>query len=108
MGSGDCELHVLEVDDSSVDHAVIARILRNSKYRAKICFSSCTTKLSFIYLNFSLKALVFACIAVTAVDSAERALEVLEMEPNVNMIITDYCMPEMNGYELLRRVEVSA
>ncbi|KAJ4775497.1 two-component response regulator-like protein [Rhynchospora pubera] len=77
MGSGDCELHVLAVDDSSVDRAVIARILRNSKYR------------------------------VTAVDSAERALEVLEMEPNVNMIITDYCMPEMNGYELLRRVKGS-
>jgi hypothetical protein len=79
--------------------------------------------------------------AVTAVDSVERALEVLEMviykfdhiisllfclflfincisngergfilqqQPSVDMIITDYCMPEMTGYELLRRVKVSS
>ncbi|KAF3341249.1 two-component response regulator ARR4-like protein [Carex littledalei] len=78
MGSGDSEMHVLAVDDSSVDRAVIARILRKSKYR------------------------------VTAVDSAERALEILEMEPSVDMIITDYCMPEMNGYELLRKVKESS
>lgn len=25
---------------------------------------------------------------------------------NVNMIITDYCMPGMTGYELLKRVKV--
>lgn len=27
---------------------------------------------------------------------------------SVHMIITDYCMPEMNGYELLKRVKESA
>jgi two-component response regulator (ARR-A family) len=27
---------------------------------------------------------------------------------NVHMIITDYCMPEMSGYELLKRVKESA
>jgi CheY-like chemotaxis protein len=27
-------------------------------------------------------------------------------EPNVNMIITDYSMPEMTGYELLKKVKV--
>jgi CheY-like chemotaxis protein len=32
------EMHVLAVDDSVVDRAVIAKILRNSKYRGK--FSS--------------------------------------------------------------------
>lgn len=31
----------------------------------------------------------------------------LFQEPNVNMIITDYCMPEMTGYELLKKVKVS-
>jgi CheY-like chemotaxis protein len=29
------EMHVLAVDDSVVDRAVIAKILRNSKYRGK-------------------------------------------------------------------------
>ncbi|KAF0931765.1 hypothetical protein E2562_005748 [Oryza meyeriana var. granulata] len=68
--------HVLAVDDSSVDRAVIAGILRSSRFR------------------------------VTAVDSGKRALELLGSEPNVSMIITDYWMPEMTGYELLKKVKV--
>ncbi|CAL9196619.1 unnamed protein product [Musa hybrid cultivar] len=74
---GERQMHVLVVDDSSVDRAVIAKLLQSSKYR------------------------------VTAVDSAKKALELLETEPNVNMIITDYSMPEMTGYELLKRVKES-
>ncbi|CAO2038788.1 unnamed protein product [Urochloa humidicola] len=70
--------HVLAVDDSSVDRAVIASILRSSKFR------------------------------VTAVDSGKRALELLGSEPNVSMIITDYWMPEMTGYELLKKVKESS
>ncbi|XP_062220904.1 two-component response regulator ORR3 [Phragmites australis] len=73
------EPHVLAVDDSIVDRAVISRLLRSSKYR------------------------------VTTVDSGKRALEVLSLDPcNVHMIITDYCMPEMTGYDLLKRVKESA
>ncbi|KAL6598796.1 hypothetical protein ACP70R_046056 [Stipagrostis hirtigluma subsp. patula] len=70
--------HVLAVDDSSVDRAVIAGILRSSKFRVK------------------------------AVDSGKRALELLRSEPNVRMTITDYTMPEMTGYELLKKVKESS
>ncbi|XP_073012234.1 two-component response regulator ORR5-like [Typha latifolia] len=71
--------HVLAVDDSSVDRAVITRLLRSSKYR------------------------------VTAVDSAKRALELLgSLEPNVNMVFTDYSMPGMTGYELLKIIKESS
>ncbi|KAK1558008.1 hypothetical protein QYE76_017251 [Lolium multiflorum] len=70
--------HVLAVDDSSVDRAVISGILRSSKFR------------------------------VTAVDSGKRALELLGSEANVSMIITDYWMPEMTGYELLKKVKGSS
>ncbi|KQK02137.1 two-component response regulator ORR3 [Brachypodium distachyon] len=72
------ELHVLAVDDSLVDRAIISRLLRSSKYQ------------------------------VTTVDSGKRALEVLSLEREVHMIITDYCMPEMTGYELLKRVKETA
>ncbi|RWV86100.1 hypothetical protein BHE74_00028831, partial [Ensete ventricosum] len=77
-GEGERQIHVLAVDDSSVDRAMIARILRSSKYR------------------------------VTTVDSGKKALELLGLEPDVNMIITDYWMPEMTGYELLKRVKESS
>ncbi|KAJ4778344.1 two-component response regulator-like protein [Rhynchospora pubera] len=72
------ELHVLAVDDSPVDRALISKLLRSSKFR------------------------------VTSVDSAQRALELLDLESNVNMIFTDYSMPEMTGYDLLKRVKGSS
>mgnify|MGYP003701965203 CR=1 FL=1 len=32
---------------------------------------------------------------------------VMMQDRNVHMIITDYCMPEMTGFDLLKRVKVS-
>ncbi|KAL6644095.1 hypothetical protein ACP70R_018861 [Stipagrostis hirtigluma subsp. patula] len=72
------EPYVMAVDDSSVDRAVITGLLRRSKYR------------------------------VTAVDSVKKALEMLGSEPNVSMIITDYSMPEMTGYDLLKKIKGSS
>uniref|UniRef100_A0A0D6R9G6 Response regulatory domain-containing protein n=1 Tax=Araucaria cunninghamii TaxID=56994 RepID=A0A0D6R9G6_ARACU len=85
--AGSAQFHVLAVDDCVIDRKVIERLLKTSFYK------------------------------VTAVESASRALEVLgvnEGEPppldsyndlKVNMIITDYCMPGMNGYDLLKKVK---
>lgn len=82
------EAHVLAVDDSVIDRKVIERLLRTS---------SCK---------------------VTAVDSGIRALEYLGLDQaqrtsvvdglKVDLIITDYCMPGMTGYELLKRIKESS
>ncbi|RWR84647.1 two-component response regulator ORR3-like protein [Cinnamomum micranthum f. kanehirae] len=80
------ELHVLAVDDSVLDRKLIERLLKGSSYR------------------------------VTTVESGVRALELLGLgkeevcskNPKVNMIITDYCMPEMTGFDLLKRVKESS
>ncbi|XP_058100027.1 two-component response regulator ORR3-like [Magnolia sinica] len=76
------ELHVLAVDDSMLDRKLIERLLKGSSYR------------------------------VTTVESGKRALELLGLgkdvsfkKPNVNMIITDYCMPEMTGFDLLKAIK---
>ncbi|KAJ7550234.1 hypothetical protein O6H91_07G089700 [Diphasiastrum complanatum] len=79
------ELHVLAVDDSIIDRKVIERLLKISSYK------------------------------VTSVSSALRALEILGIEEGnspstansfqVNMIITDYCMPDMTGYDLLKKIK---
>uniref|UniRef100_A0A0A8Z9K1 Response regulatory domain-containing protein n=1 Tax=Arundo donax TaxID=35708 RepID=A0A0A8Z9K1_ARUDO len=78
LDEAEAEPYVMAVDDSSVDRAVITALLRRSKYK------------------------------VTAVDSGKRALEILGSEPNVSMIITDYWMPGMTGYDLLKKVKESS
>ncbi|KAL0385631.1 UNVERIFIED_CONTAM: Two-component response regulator ARR3 [Sesamum radiatum] len=88
------EVHVLAVDDSLVDRKVIERLLK---------ITSCKG----IY------------VAVTAVDSGMRALQFLGLDEEetsvgfddglkVDLIITDYCMPGMTGYELLKKIKGSS
>ncbi|KOM32849.1 two-component response regulator ARR5-like isoform X2 [Vigna umbellata] len=86
--SGSPELHVLAVDDSLVDRHVIERLLK---------VSSCK---------------------VTVVESGTRALQYLGLDgetgslgldsAKVNLIMTDYSMPGMTGYELLKKIKESS
>ncbi|KNA10862.1 hypothetical protein SOVF_140430 [Spinacia oleracea] len=84
----DAQFHVLAVDDSIIDRKLIERLLKTSSFQ------------------------------VTAVDSPNKALEFLGLKGNqgcfdeslankVNMIITDYSMPGMTGYDLLRKIKES-
>ncbi|KAL8256960.1 hypothetical protein R6Q59_029001 [Mikania micrantha] len=82
------ELHVLAVDDSNIDRKVIERLLKSSSFK------------------------------VTVVDSGSRALEYLGLEEDsnstqfddlkVNLIMTDYSMPGMTGFELLKKIKNSS
>ncbi|XP_027339700.1 two-component response regulator ARR6-like isoform X2 [Abrus precatorius] len=86
VGAG--KLHVLAVDDSHVDRKVIERLLK---------ISSCK---------------------VTVVESGTRALQYLGLDGDksalgfdgvkVNLIMTDYSMPGMTGYELLKKIKESS
>ncbi|KAJ4720294.1 Two-component response regulator like [Melia azedarach] len=90
MAATDAQFHVLAVDDSLIDRKLIEKLLKTSSYQ------------------------------VTAVDSGSKALEFLgllnedddqrnsEDLLQVNLIITDYCMPGMTGYDLLRKIKKSA
>ncbi|EXB62659.1 Two-component response regulator [Morus notabilis] len=92
------QFHVLAVDDSIIDRKLIETLLKISSYQ------------------------------VTAVDSGSKALEFLGLHEEdeqsdanipsvspsnhhqvleVNLIITDYCMPGMTGYDLLRKIKES-
>ncbi|XP_057731251.1 two-component response regulator ORR10-like isoform X3 [Arachis stenosperma] len=81
--SAAAQFHVLAVDDSLIDRMLIERLLKTSSFH------------------------------VTTVDSAIKALQYLGMvedklKINVNLIITDYCMPEMTGHDLLRKIKVES
>ncbi|CAI8607475.1 unnamed protein product [Vicia faba] len=85
--ASESQFHVLAVDDSIVDRMLIERLLKTSSFQ------------------------------VTTVDSATKALKFLGLvddnaseihqEVEVNLIITDYCMPGMTGYDLLRKIKES-
>ncbi|EFH52623.1 predicted protein [Arabidopsis lyrata subsp. lyrata] len=85
LSSMEEELHVLAVDDNLIDRKFLERILK---------ISSCK---------------------VTTAENGLRALEYLGLgDPQqtnvmkVNLIITDYCMPGMTGFELLKKVKESS
>ncbi|XP_042023420.1 two-component response regulator ARR8-like [Salvia splendens] len=97
MAAADGQFHVLAVDDSLIDRKLIERLLKTSSFQ------------------------------VTTVDSGSKALEFLgwhgsernmfnetsispkiHQEVEVNLVITDYCMPGMTGYDLLKKIKESA
>ncbi|KAJ9685378.1 hypothetical protein PVL29_017417 [Vitis rotundifolia] len=85
--AGESQFHVLAVDDSIIDRKWIEKLLKTSSFQ------------------------------VTVVDSVSKALEFLGLqeaeqrnhhqETKVNLIITDYSMPGMTGYDLLKKIKGS-
>ncbi|KAI3446574.1 hypothetical protein Pfo_003239 [Paulownia fortunei] len=97
MAAADAQFHVLAVDDSLIDRKLIERLLKTSSFQ------------------------------VTTVDSGSKALEFLgwhedersnsnetsvspksHQEVEINLVITDYCMPGMTGYDLLKKMKESS
>ncbi|KAF8653505.1 hypothetical protein HU200_062256 [Digitaria exilis] len=69
--------HVLIVDDARVDRLVASRVLESCNIR------------------------------VTVVEGPMQALRFLAKEQDVQLILTDYSMPDMTGYDLLVEVKNS-
>ncbi|KAJ6858759.1 two-component response regulator ARR17-like [Populus alba x Populus x berolinensis] len=83
------ELHVLAVDDSLVDRKLVERLLKNSSCKVTTAENG-------------LRALEFLGLG----DEKRTSLE--DNVSKVNLIITDYCMPGMTGYELLKKIKESS
>ncbi|XXG87199.1 hypothetical protein AAC387_Pa11g1945 [Persea americana] len=91
--------HVLAVDDSLIDRKLLEKLLKISSYKVT-CVESGSKALEYLGLpdNKENSSSSSSCSSFT---NQQR-------EVNVNLIITDYCMPGMTGYDLLTRVKKSS
>ncbi|RDY09035.1 Two-component response regulator ARR9 [Mucuna pruriens] len=89
--------HVLVVDDSVIDRKLLERLLRDSSCKAT-------------FVDSGDKALKYLGLLDDDLDNASStSSEPLQQNGiKVNMIMTDYCMPGMSGYDLLKRIKGSS
>ncbi|CAN6978103.1 unnamed protein product [Brassica rapa subsp. trilocularis] len=93
MAAAEWKFHVLAVDDSLVDRKLIERLLQKSSCQV-------TT------VDSGYKALEFLGLRQGIESNDTTALSPSPQE--VNLIITDYCMPGMTGYDLLKKLKESS
>ncbi|KAL0848198.1 hypothetical protein Bca101_021445 [Brassica carinata] len=82
------ELHVLAVDDNLIDRKLVERILK---------ISSCKVTTA----ENGIRALEYLGLGDPQQTDSSNRKNVMK----VNLIITDYCMPGMTGFELLKIVK---
>ncbi|XP_057446061.1 two-component response regulator ORR9-like [Lotus japonicus] len=94
--------HVLAVDDSVIDRKLLERLLRGSSCKVT-CVDSGDKALKYLGLIDDLDN--------TSSASLESPISPQQVEQEgikVNLIMTDFCMPGMSGYDLLKRVKGSS
>ncbi|KAJ8625516.1 hypothetical protein MRB53_034046 [Persea americana] len=91
--------HVLAVDDSLIDRKLLEKLLKISSYKVT-CVESGSKALEYLGLPDNMEN--------SSSSSSCSSFTNQQREVNVNLIITDYCMPGMTGYDLLTRVKKSS
>ncbi|KAJ6730488.1 TWO-COMPONENT RESPONSE REGULATOR [Salix viminalis] len=104
--------HVLAVDDSFIDRKLLERLLKESSYQVTLVDSG-DKALEYLGLLDSIDNVN----ATSSSQSPQQECIYGEIRPGlgtdiftgmkVNLIMTDYCMPGMSGYDLLKRVKGS-
>ncbi|KAL5559635.1 hypothetical protein UlMin_035846 [Ulmus minor] len=92
--------HVLAVDDSLIDRKLLEKLLKVSSYKVT-CVHSGDEALKYLGL---LDDLDQNSPPSSSFSSPSPLLE----GSKVNLIMTDYCMPGISGYDLLKRVKGSS
>ncbi|XP_044474774.1 two-component response regulator ORR9-like [Mangifera indica] len=97
--------HVLAVDDSVIDRKLLEKLLKVSSYQVT-CVDSGDKALEFLGLIDKLQDTP-ADSSTSSSSSPPHSLQQQEGS-KVNLIMTDFCMPGMSGYDLLKRVKGSS
>ncbi|XP_038903262.1 two-component response regulator ORR9 [Benincasa hispida] len=100
--AADSKFHVLAVDDSLIDRKLIERLLKTSSYQVTTVDSG-SKALEFLGLIQEHQHTNFKSPSNSSFSSSNNH----HQEVEVNLIITDYCMPGMTGFDLLKKVKES-
>ncbi|WP_117192638.1 response regulator [Rhizobium terrae] len=76
----------------------VCRFLTNHRHHVLIVDDSPTAR---ALLSSRLKRYNFR---VSVAESGARALEILKKSPDIGLVVTDYNMPDIDGFELTRRI----
>ncbi|MCK8781036.1 response regulator [Rhizobium sp. NTR19] len=76
----------------------VCRFLTNHRHHVLIVDDSPTAR---ALLSSRLKRYNFR---VSLADSGAKALEILKKNPDIGLVVTDYNMPDIDGFELTRRI----
>ncbi|BDQ37675.1 diguanylate cyclase [Pseudodesulfovibrio nedwellii] len=92
--------YILKDSESCVDNLidVIRRIHKNSDIKVMVVDDSLPMR------NAIIRLLETQRFQVVAAANGVEALEVLAENPDIKLIVTDYDMPEMDGFELIAKV----
>ncbi|CAI9778084.1 unnamed protein product [Fraxinus pennsylvanica] len=91
--------HVLAVDDSNIDRKLLERLLTVSSYQVT-CVDSGDKALEYLGL-LDIEENEFSRTSISSSKSSQKKAS------KVNLIMTDYSMPGITGYDLLKRVKGS-
>ncbi|CAN0916998.1 Two-component response regulator ARR9 [Linum grandiflorum] len=103
------QFHVLAVDDSIIDRKLIERLLKTSSYQVTAVDSG-SKALEFLGLMNNTNTSTGADEDEEEDEEQRNSSSSLSNDHDadqVNLIITDYCMPGMTGYDLLRKIKKS-
>ncbi|KAK9110840.1 hypothetical protein Sjap_018900 [Stephania japonica] len=85
--SSEAPIHVLAIDDSPVDRRVVEKLLKAAMFKVTMVESG------------------KKAIEALGLNEEEDEVETLNNGLKFDIILTDYCMPEMNGYDILKVVK---
>ncbi|KAH1057474.1 hypothetical protein J1N35_035539 [Gossypium stocksii] len=103
--------HVLAVDDSVIDRKLLEKLLKVSSYQVT-CVDSGDKALEYLGLLNNLDSDSTASSSSSSSSSSSNSSSCSQSSQReglkVNLIMTDFCMPGMSGYDLLKRVKGSS